>query len=152
YQVRLWTNNLREQFWNMDPPQFMGPDTNLFQYNFYPKEPFTQVGSAASPVIYWLGVSMQANEPLQGWKTSPDHLGPDDAVLGHYSSGAPTVTDWKELLDPRSAAAISLNFSFALTTTQRTNPPPPPCPETNGVKFLQRPMIDGGLDVLSSQG
>ncbi len=127
YQVVApWATNLQEQFWNLDatPPQLLGPDNTLFQYNFYPKAPFTQTGSAAAPTIYWLGVSMVNNQPPQGWKTSPDHLAPDDAALGHYQPGTTTVTDWKELRDPRSTTSASLSFSFALTTLQPTNPCP----------------------------
>src|SRR2546422_4454821 len=66
--VAPWAVNLQEQFWNLDasPPQFFGPDTKLFQYNFYPKNPFTQTGTPLTNVIYWLGVSMQNDSPPQG--------------------------------------------------------------------------------------
>jgi hypothetical protein len=145
YVVVMWATNLQEQFWNLDgpSPQFMGPDTKVFQYNFYPQFPFTQTGTASNPVVYWLGVSMTFNDPAQGWKTSPDSLAPDNAVLGHYNA-VTNVTDWKELLDPRVPTGPGLNFSFALTT-----PRPPCCPETNTVKWLQRPDLVNGFDVAS---
>jgi len=148
YEIALGAANLQEQFWVLDPPpaHMVGPDTKVFQYNFYPKAPFAQLGSLTAPTIYWLGVCLlSGNAPPQGWKTSADHF-QDDAVVGHYVAGAPIVTDWRELRDPLDPA-VSLSFSFALTTT---NQPPPCCPETNGVKFLQRPKVNDGLDVLAS--
>jgi hypothetical protein len=152
YQVMPWADHLLETFWDFQPvpPVELGPDNKVFVYNFYPQKPFTQGGTANKPVIYWLGVSMQAgsDNPPQGWKTSPDHGAPDKAVLGHYNA-VNTVTDWRALSDPRFQTDV--NFAFALTTPQPNNPPPPCCLETNGVKFAQRPNING-VDVNASQG
>jgi hypothetical protein len=151
YTVRVLQTNLMETFWNLDPavPQFMGPDHTLFQYNFYPKQPYIQTGTTVNPKVYWLGVSMQNDDPFQGWKTSTNHLGPDFAVLGHYDASGTNVTGWKTLFDPRFAN-VGLDFSFALTTTPPSNPPPPQCVEGPGVKFVQPPKTDGGWDVWDS--
>jgi HYR domain len=148
YSIVVAYTNLNETFWDLDPITLMGPDNTLFLYNFYPRQPYTQTGNPTNHVVYWLGVTMMGNEPFQGWKTSTNHLGPDFAVLGHYAGA--TVTDWRTLFDPR-VPAVGLDFSFALTT-RPNNPtnPPPPCVDTNTVKYVQDPQIDGGWDVWDS--
>src|SRR5262245_50170801 len=151
YSIVVAYTNLNETFWDLDPVTFMGPDNTLFQYNFYPKQPYTQTGNPTNHVIYWLGVSMVGNDPFQGWKTSTNHLGPDFAVLGHYAGA--NVTDWRTLYDPRVPAnSVGLDFSFALTTRSDnpTNPPPQECVDTNKVKYVQDPQVDGGWDVWNS--
>ena len=146
YQVVLAATGLTEQFWKLDPlpAQFLGYESNLFLYNFFPKLPYYQTGSSAAPVIYWLGVTFLNNQPPQGWKTTTNHLAPDAAVLGHINAVG-DVTDWRTLLDPRNPNS-RLDFAFALTTLKPANPPVQ-CVETNGVKYLQPPKIDGGYDV-----
>ncbi len=140
-----------ETFWNPDPAPagaVLGSENIIWQYNFYPTNPFVQqVGT-----IYWL--SMTAGQiptgTFFGWKTTATNHWNDDAVFGHLdpASGQP-AGDWKELIDPRTlglAAQRSLDFSFVLTTPENPPPPPPPPPPTN-VKWVEGPNLFGGYDI-----
>ena len=141
YEFRLWTNSF-EYFWNPDG-DIMGSDQKIWQYNFYPTNPFTQTGELQKPVVYWLAATVPpgAASVNVGWKTSTNHWN-DRAVYGHGLTG---VTDWKPLNDPRTQAPLDL--SFALTTKQNPTNPPPTNPPVQ-VKFIQRPdRTTNGLDV-----
>jgi len=62
YQVRLWVTNVTERFWNPDitgPTGIIGSDNAIWQYNFYPTNPFVQQGSPTAPTVYWLSVSVR---------------------------------------------------------------------------------------------
>jgi len=133
-----------EQFWNPEPPPLgtlMGPDQQIWQYNFYPANPFIQQGTATAPIVYWLAMSAGTNMVALGWKTATNHWN-DDAVFGHANVDGTPIGDWQELRDPRTPAnPRSLDLAFALTTgRQATNPPPPN-------KWAQYPDRQGGLDV-----
>ena len=94
----------------------------VWQYNFYPKDPFTQVGTDEVPVVYWLQV--WAMVPLSdaqerfGWKTSLTHYN-DDAVTwanpGDY---------WIELNYPAEhpfyqvPGSDSMDMAFVITTPE----------------------------------
>lgn len=146
YKIKAWAT-ADEWFWNPDPwpkGQPLVPDHMIWQYNFYPTDPFVQQGSASNPLVYWLSVTadISTSTAMVGWKTATNHWN-DDAVFGHVANGNP-VGDWKDLRDPNSAAVgRSLDMAFAITTLHDVpNPPPPP---TN--KWVQLPDRDTGLDV-----
>jgi hypothetical protein len=144
YSARPW-KTANELFWNPDPSPFgtiLGQDHLIWQYNFYPTDPFVQQGLSTAPVVYWLSMTAGANIQRFGWKTSTNHWG-DDAVFGHLdAAGGNPVGDWQELRDPKTTGnRRSLDLAFALTTPQIiTNPPP----ATN--KWVQYPDPNG-LDV-----
>ncbi|HZV36428.1 MAG TPA: hypothetical protein VFB72_17760, partial [Verrucomicrobiae bacterium] len=149
YTARPWTG-AKEQFWDPDPAPsgtILGPDNLIWQYNFYPSNPFVQQGSPNSPVVYWLSMTTGNNTSsttsgaLMGWKTSTNQL-LDNAVFGHLDAAGNPLSDWKELISPVSGNQRSLDLSFVLTTPEViTNPPPPPN------KWLQPPNLLNGYDV-----
>lgn len=140
YQYQPWATGF-EYFWNPEG-DIMGSDQTIWQYNFYPMEPFTQTGSLQNPVVYWLSATVVAPPGMTlGWKTSTNHWN-DQAVYGHGIGG---VTDWKPMKDPRTQ--IPLDLSFAITTTKTPTNPPPTNPPVQ-IKFLQHPdRTTNGLDV-----
>ena len=146
YKIKAW-GTADEQFWNPDPwpvGQILGLDHMIWQYNFYPKEPFVQKGSANNPLVYWLSVTAGTgtDTAMFGWKTATNHWN-DDAVFGHVDGNGNPLLDWKELRDPNSAVRRSLDMAFAITTSNdRPNPQSPP---TN--KWVQLPDVQTGLDV-----
>jgi hypothetical protein len=147
YQLKYWTTS-REQFFDPDVG-ILGPDTAIWQYNFYPTNPFTQAGTTAAPIVYWLSMTAVSTGTattgsLIGWKTSTNHWN-DNAVFGHMGTNGLPLGDWNELFSPQ-VPAVSLDLAFALTTSStRTNPPPSP---TN--KWLQLPNTVSGYDVRST--
>jgi hypothetical protein len=152
YAVRPYMSSPNgEQFWNPDPaPQgvVLGRDFIIWQYNFYPTNPFVQ----QQGTVYWLSVAAdvggQPNPPWFGWKTTATNHWGDDAVFGHLDASGNALGDWQELVDPRTlgtAAPRSLDFAFVLTTPEIiTNPPPPPPPP---IKWIQYPNLFGGYDI-----
>ena len=137
YSFQTWLMDFQEMFWNPDPPpgQPLGPDFAIFQYNFYPANPFVQSGSLSTPKVYWLAVSVTGVTDPIGWKTSTNQWH-DGAVFSHMS-GTATLGDWQALKSPYSLS--NLDLSFALTSAAVTNLPPPP--ETNSVKYTQLPCL-----------
>src|SRR5207245_4123662 len=82
-----------EQFWSPDPPpkgQILGPDHIIWQYNFYPTDPFSQQGSATAPVVYWLSASAGTNRAAFGWKTTTNQM-IDASVFGHVAPDGVTA-------------------------------------------------------------
>jgi hypothetical protein len=120
YNYSMAANNLQENFYDPEKPfpPFMGNDTQIWQYDFYPFQPSCWIqrgGDAtfAGGLTYWLSVSCLPADPSKffGWKTTTNHW-QDDAVWGHLTSTLDFVRDWKDLHDPRNG--ISLDLSFAL--------------------------------------
>jgi hypothetical protein len=115
YAVSNWGETFGENFYDPNTGQMLGPDTQLYQYNFAIDDPsvaFFQVQSN----VYWLGVTvlgLDTNNFLFGWKTSTDHWN-DDAVFGDILPGDPWPTEWGELHYPPEGPSIDL--AFALTT------------------------------------
>jgi hypothetical protein len=145
-----------ETFWDPDPAPagaVLGTEFILWQYNFYPTNPFVQKFGTN----YWLSVQAGTaqtgtSQPLFGWKTTATNHWNDDAVFGHVDpASGQAVGDWKELIDPKTPAGTpqrSLDFSFVLTTPPIvTNPPPPPPPPA---KWLQPPNLDLGYDIAAT--
>lgn len=121
-----------ELFYNPNTNQYMGTDTQIWQYNFYidPTEAFLQVGTPDVPKVYWLDVQAEVidQNAVFGWKTSEQHWN-DDAVYGDtVFGGDPDV--WNELVYPSTPlppgyplptqqhpyAGNSMDLAFALTT------------------------------------
>src|SRR5206468_2836391 len=124
----------------------IGADSQIWQYNFYPTNPFIQYGSTAAPTTYWLSVNVSGlAAPITltniGWKTSTNTW-MDDSVFARVGGfGTNLVTSWQPLVDPTNPT-VSLDLSFALTTTN----PPPTTGDTN--KWLQIPDAStNGLDI-----
>jgi len=120
YNYRMAANNLRENVYDPEKPfpPFMGNDTQIWQYDFYPFQPscWIQRGGDATFAVgltYWLSVSCLPADGSKvfGWKTTTNHW-QDDAVWGHLTPNLDFVRDWKDLHDPRDG--ISLDLSFAL--------------------------------------
>ncbi len=141
-----------EFFYDPTIGAFTGTDTQAWYYCFYPTNPFTQQGTTAKPTNYWLAAYAQVQGTTgsgpsanYGWKTS---LYPynDPAVWGNVAGGIP-VGNWQSMTNSQTRQII--NLSFKLTTQANPPPPPPPvtCDDTNGIKNVQWPNIDGGRDV-----
>ena len=85
-----------ETFWDPDPAPagiILGSEFIIWQYNFYPTNPFVQeVGTT-----YWLSMTAGtvsqpgAAQPLFGWKTTATNHWNDDAVFGHVDSTGTAV-------------------------------------------------------------
>lgn len=112
-----------------------GNTTNLFYLCFHPTSPFSQAGSPTAPTNYWLSVYA----PLSHWKSSATVYG-DAAVAGNYPGA-----NWSPITNP--VVGGPLNFAFKINTTVTNQQTPPPCcPETNGLKWIQRPDPVSGID------
>lgn len=114
-QVRPWQSNTTEFFWDPRFPDQFEPDSVIWQYNFYPTNPFVQQGTPDQPVVYWLAVQVPfpgLPTPV-GWKTSTNHWN-DDATWVETDPAGNPLGFWKELVDARSG--LSLDLAFALTT------------------------------------
>ena len=102
-----------EQFYDPNTRRILGPDTQVWQYNFLidPSLAFRQqVGT-----IYWLDVQYIPSAPfttnLFGWKTSIEHW-QDDAVFGDNLQPGGPPTFWEELMYPTGQ---SRDMAFVIT-------------------------------------
>lgn len=87
-----------ETFWNPDPAPvglILGSEFIIWQYNFYPTNPFVQqVGTN-----YWLSMTAGSADPagtpgpLFGWKTTATNHWNDDAVFGHMDANGLALGD-----------------------------------------------------------
>jgi len=146
YLAHMYHRAIEDFFDPNQPGVFgiLGEDTEVWQYDFYPKGAFLQEGTPNTNRIYWLSVSaLTSTNTLFGWKTSVEHW-QDAAVNGHLENWVP-MGDWRAMLHPRYIQR-QLDLAFAITTT-RTNWPPCPDPKL----FVQPPDTSpNGLDVLAS--
>ena len=101
YQVQPWLTGEYEQFWNPDPPPGfpMGTDNAIYQYNFYPTNPFVQSGTLSAPKTYWLAVSVSGTTQPIGWKTSTNQW--HDAAAFSHMNGTNVNGDWQPIPNPR---------------------------------------------------
>jgi HYR domain len=140
-----------EQFYDPQAHSIIGSDTAVYYYCFYPTNPFVQQGTANRPTNYWLAVRAQLADPLPimfGWKTTQIPYN-DAAVWGNVqpATGLP-IGNWQSMTNPLSQQPLHLSMKL---TTPTNSTPTPCCPETNGVKYLQRPNLQSGFDVDASQ-
>lgn len=154
-QVRAWYTNQPPGEWFWDPRMQvpMDHDMIIWQYNFYPTNPFVQQGTPENPVVYWLSVTVPAPSQI-GWKTSTKHWN-DDAVWVETDSGGNPVMPWKDLRDPFEPT-VSLDLAFALTTKQEEggedfgdapDQPYPTLRASNGARHVIVPSIQLGLAI-----
>lgn len=118
YRARVWRSGVLEQFLEPVVPALMGVDRQIWQYNFYLRNPFHQEGRPEHPVIYWLSVMARPTLAgrLFGWKTTTDHFN-DAAVFAVVPGTWPPagLPPWQVLRNPTGR---SLELAFALTTSQ----------------------------------
>jgi hypothetical protein len=123
YLVRPWAT-ANEAFWDPNTGQFLGSDTQVWQYNFLIPEAvaFVQQGTPEKPIVYWLDVMaiLPVGSPeVFGWKTSVNHW-MDDAVYGDTLDPNLPPTEWMELRDPRLPDHPSLDMAFVITPEPAT--------------------------------
>lgn len=75
YRASLHQQGTPEQFLDPNaPPKIIGQDHQIWKYDFFPQNPFRQLGSPQLPRVYWLSVvTKTAPGRVFGWKTTPDH-------------------------------------------------------------------------------
>jgi hypothetical protein len=101
YVMRPLPTGVQERFYEPNTMEFLGFDNTVWQYNFFPTDPFFQEGMDASgkPRVYWLDVTCilpPNTTEVFGWKTSVDEWN-DIAVFGDtYAPGVPPVY-WHQL-------------------------------------------------------
>jgi hypothetical protein len=145
----------QEEFISPASVNIIGPDSQVWYYCFYPQSPFFQRGAVRAPVIYWLAAYAEGefgptylNPPQYGWKTTAAVQ--NDTSVNTLWTGAPPPNNaaWTPTTTPANSpvGAQPLDLAFMLTTP--TNYPPPACcPDTNGVKYVQPPNLNNGIDV-----
>jgi hypothetical protein len=146
-----------EWWWDPNSSPIQNGDQKIWMYEISidPCSAFTQQGTPANPIIYWLNVYADINTiPAAsqfGWKTSTMHWN-DDAVRSIHSNGPP----WYELRYPpqhpyyslpRDQNSIDLAFAIITGTTEPNVEPNYP-----NAKWLQPPdLSENGVDVMASE-
>jgi hypothetical protein len=108
-----------EQFYTpTTPPRVLGQDHQIWKYDFFPQNPFTQTGTPNQRTNYWLSVVV-SNSPGKffGWKTTPDHYN-DVAAFVPAQLGPifPAITlPWQVLPGPGQGKELA----FMITTSQQ---------------------------------
>lgn len=121
YRASVQQKVPQELFLNPNaPPQIIGQDHQIWKYDFFPQNPFRQLGSPQMPKVYWLSVvTKTAPGRVFGWKTTFDHYN-DFAVYspalllfdGNYPM---PQSPWQVITDPQGRKR---ELSFMLTTSQ----------------------------------
>ena len=117
YQYSLYASNAPELFYNPDltgPSSFIGTDSQIWRYDFYPQSLCWKQALPIAPRIYWLSLTATpsvSNQFFFGWKTSTNHFG-DDAAFGHLNTNKIALGDWKDLHDPRTSNSLDLAFEL----------------------------------------
>ena len=68
----------------------------IWQYNFYPTDPYNQQGSLTAPLTYWLAVSAGTNTAAFGWKSTTNQWN-DASVFGHVAPDGITAIAFGDL-------------------------------------------------------
>ncbi len=81
-----------------------------------PAAAFNQQGTAATPIVYWLDVSVIAPGGTFGWKTTPTHWNDDAVYL------VPGANPWMELTYPPGHPHLnqSIDLAFQINTAPPT--------------------------------
>jgi hypothetical protein len=102
------------------PPKILGPDTQIWKYDFFPQTPFRQLGTPQQPKVYWMSVVAKTTAgKVFGWKTTADHY-------NDYAVYSPTVFTglkgypmpgavWQVIKEPQGRKR---ELSFMLNTAQ----------------------------------
>lgn len=121
YRSSLFQTVGYESFYNPNPPaRLMGADHQIWQYDFFPQDPFVQQGTPALPHTYWLSV-VASNVPNKffGWKTTRDHYNDFAVYAPALLAGTtfpPPLQPWQMLTNLQGKGR---ELSFKLTTSQR---------------------------------
>ncbi|MBM4019397.1 MAG: PEP-CTERM sorting domain-containing protein [Planctomycetes bacterium] len=120
YIAKPWGTTLEERFYEPNTQQFIGFDFTVWQYNFFPLEPFVQEGmdDTGKPRVYWLDVTCilpPDTAEVFGWKTSMEHWN-DDAVFGDTYDPAVPPYYWRELF----IDGYSRDMAFVITPEPAT--------------------------------
>jgi len=120
------------QFYDPNTKSMLGTDTKVWKYtfNFSEAMAFTQRGTLADPVTYWLTVQagQMGTQGAFGWRTSLDHNF-DDAVYadtdvwgGALTGPAPSPVFWGDLHYPAGhpMAPDSMDMAFAVSPEPAT--------------------------------
>src|SRR5882724_5198411 len=89
-------------FYNPEPPAFMGNDSKVYYYCFYPTNPPVQTGTANIPKIYWLAVYAKPLEGTSvqfGWKSAKIQRF-DISTHTQWPGSAPNTANWRPNYDP----------------------------------------------------
>lgn len=157
--VLLWSNNFtvgqftggiytnsEEIFYDPMKLAPIGSDTEVWEYCFYPTNPFYQQGTMAAPTNYWLAIYAQVADSntniIYGWKSSSEQYN-DPAVWGLVAGGLP-IGNWQSMTNLQTGQQFDLSMEL---TTSNSTPAQTQCVETNGVKYIQGPNTDDGYDV-----
>jgi hypothetical protein len=147
YNQSFYTNG-QETFMEPRVPSNLGPDSQVWYFCFYPTNQFVQQGSATATNVYWLMVFAQppagaGPPPMYGWKTATE-VRNDISVHAPWPGGFPAANPgWTPTAD---VTGLRHDLAFKIYTAS-TNPPPTGCVDTNGVKYVQNPNLQGGYDV-----
>jgi len=108
-----------EEGW-FEPPDWYDVfgDSVCWKYTFNLDEPFIQMGTPDSSIVYWLDVQahpMEDQAAYFGWKTSLDHWN-DDATWIMGEEPVPAGAQWNELIyvPPHPWAGISIDLAFEI--------------------------------------
>jgi len=130
--VRTLYGTAPEQFYDPNTKSMLGADTKVWKYTFnFPEAmAFTQHGTLADPVTYWLTVQADQMGPegAFGWKTSLDHNLDDAAYAdtdvwgGALTGPAPSPVFWSDLHYPAGhpLAPGSMDMAFAVSPEPAT--------------------------------
>jgi len=126
YEVRLWKeHDVIQENWLTPPDDYVeGNHKLVYQYNFYPENPYVQEGTQDAPIVYWLMVQAFIDDPAEqgalfGWKTSLQHWNDDavwvDAADGPQELVYPDAWPFNEPDYPWVEPGDSIDLAFALT-------------------------------------
>jgi hypothetical protein len=150
YAETLWSANAAESFMDPGPPQILGSDSVVWYYCFSPTN-LNQSGTMAAPQTNWLVAFAELPAGVGnvfGWKTTTNVQNDTSVHLNWAGFGTVPTNSlaWVPNFNPAGPAPVPVDLAFKLTTptngTAQTE-----CVETNGVKYVQNPNLDGGLDV-----
>lgn len=150
YAETIWANNASEYFMDPGAGQILGGDSQVWYYCFHPTN-LVQFGTVAAPQTNWLVAFAElpagVGNGVFGWKTTTNVQNDISVHMKWDGFGTPPNDPGGWLPNYEfSAGQRAVDLAFKLNTA--TNPPTQTqCVETNGVKYLQTPNLDNGLDV-----